>query len=138
MNDAFNNTRGFYPFEFTAMAVLSTVDSTELTSGALSIGATYVILEAPVGGTPAFDGASVLTKGTVFVATGSSATWGTTTTGKLVAIGSGKPTTIGFFNKDSMVFKWNYIYNEDDYCVNFTVTDEIGNIISKQDYNKQY
>jgi len=93
----------FYPYIFTRMSVTKTTEnSTSITSGALVTGHIYSILEAPSGGTPAFDGASDLTKGATFIATGTGATWG---------------------------IKWLYIYNDDDFCVSYSVVDDLNRVI---------
>ena len=114
----------YFPKEHNKMGAIATTESTELTSGSLTIGNVYTIVEVPTGGTPAFAGASELTLGTTFVATDTTATWGTTNTGKLVDVTTGKPTILAYYNDDDLVFQWNYIYNSDDNCVSFTVTDK--------------
>jgi hypothetical protein len=121
---------GFYPYDFTSMIVIGTTDNkTILTSGSLVNGHIYSILSTPIGGTPSFAGATNIDAGTQFVATGTNATWGTDITGELVDVTDGKPTEIAFYQKASLVFIWHYIYNEDDFCTSYVVTDSNGNLI---------
>lgn len=122
---------GFYPYEFTSMATIATTVSTApITSGALVSGAIYTILETPTGGTPSFEGAINMSQGSQFIATGTTAVWGTENTGKLVDVSTGKPTELAFYNITSCVFVWKYIYNTDDFCVSYQVTDSNGNLIN--------
>lgn len=124
------NKKWFYPYEFTSSAVIETTDNTtSITSGALVAGKIYTIIEAPIGGTPSFDGATAIIAGTTFVATGTGATWGTVETGRLIDVTTGTPTKMCFYNNADVVFMWSYIYNEDDFCVSYKVTDKGGNII---------
>jgi len=124
------NKKAFYPFEFTSMVVSATTNnSTSITTGGLTSGKIYSILSTPIGGTPSFDGATSIEAGTQFVATGANATWGTEETGELIDVSTGKPVNISFYNKSSCVFIWKYIYNEDDFCTSYIVTDSNGNLI---------
>jgi hypothetical protein len=120
---------GFYPYDFTSSVTTKTTTSVELTSGNLIIGDTYTILEKPIGGTPAFAGASTLNVGYTFVATDTTAIFGTEITGKLVNISTGVPTEITFYKGIDPVFKWKYLYNKDNYCVSYSITDENNNLI---------
>jgi hypothetical protein len=127
--------RNFFPKDFVRFAQEPASGATTLTTGdSLVSGATYVITTKPTGGTPAFDGCSLIEVGVVFTASGTSATWGTTTAGVLTEIvnSGGKTVQTNYYDKNGLVnMIWYTSYNSDDECIGWFCTDGNGLVINQ-------
>ena len=115
-----------YPRKFSNWGTMKSTDSTEVTSGDLTVGNVYFIKSA--GATSVFPGSISNKYGETFTADGTAVTWDGAV---LEDVTEGKATEIGFFygHDKGLQFKWLLGYNTDGDCTFVNVVDDNNNQI---------